>query len=340
MRNVRQSWELADERRIMPVLVWDRPGARVYETGLDRGVLYLPDGSAVPWNGLTAVIEKFDKTVTPVYYDGMKISDMVTLGDFAASMKAVTYPEEFSELEGVAPLRPGVYAGDQPPQTFGLCYRTQIGDDIAGDVSGYKIHILYNVTATPAEKTYASYTSDPSLVEFEWELTAIPEDVPGMRPTAHFILNSSELDPWLLEELEAMLYGSTHAAAALIPMPELVTYMTEWFRVKITDHGDGTWTAESSREGFIHMITEELFELTHVNAVYIDEETYILSDTLNASDVPQIAIEDHGNGTWSATSEHTGLIEVDEVAGTFTIYNANVTLAGEDSYRISDTVDD
>ncbi len=109
-------------------MVWDRVGDRVYETGLDKGVLYLPDGSAVPWNGLTAIIEQFNKESSSVYYDGMKISDLVVLGEFAASMKAVTYPDEFVELEGLGSPRGGLFFGDQRPQTFGLCYRTQIGN--------------------------------------------------------------------------------------------------------------------------------------------------------------------------------------------------------------------
>ncbi len=102
----------------MPGLVWDQVGDRVYETGLDKGVLYLPDGSAVPWNGLTSIIEKFDKESSPIYYDGMKIADLVVLGDFSASMKAVTYPDEFVELEGLVSPKRGTVFGDQRPQTF------------------------------------------------------------------------------------------------------------------------------------------------------------------------------------------------------------------------------
>ena len=136
----------------MPILEWDKVGERYYETGIDRGVLYMPDGSAVPWNGLTSVIEHFDKSTSPVYYDGMKISDLVSLGDFSATMKAVTYPEEFVEIEGSAKLRNGLFVGDQPPQTFCLCYRTKIGNDVDGVDSGYKIHLIYNLTAIPSDK--------------------------------------------------------------------------------------------------------------------------------------------------------------------------------------------
>lgn len=323
----------------MPQLVWDKVGDRVYETGLDRGVLYLPDGSAVPWNGLTAVIESFDKENSIVYYDGMKISDLVTLGDFAATMKAITYPDEFVELEGMVPIRNGVYAADQNPQVFGLCYRTQIGNDLEGDVVGYKIHILYNVTAIPHEKTYASVSASPSLVEFEWEISAVPEDVPGIRPTAHFVINSLDVDPLLLEELETLLYGSTSAEASLIPMSDLITYLNEWFRVKIIDNGDGTWTAIAKRDGFIQMISEDHFQIVHVNALYLNETTFIISDTKDESDVPQLKIIDNQDGTWSATSDQDNLISVTE-EGVFTIQNANVIFSGPYSYRISDTIVD
>jgi hypothetical protein len=253
-------------------------------------------------------------------------------------MKAVTYPDEFVELEGLAPVKRGLFYADQPPQAFGLCYRTQIGNDLEGDASGYKIHILYNVTAIPNTKTYASLTADPALVEFEWNITAVPEDIPGFRPTAHIILDSRNIDPWLLEELEALLYGNSVAIAALIPMSELVVYINEWYRVKIIDNGDGTWTAIAQRGEFINFGINEYFEIVGVNAVYLDDVTFMISDTNDLSEVPQIKITDNGNGTWNATTGHDNLIvmvdtyEVD-------ILNANVVWLNTNTFRISDTTD-
>lgn len=323
----------------MPKLVWDRPEDRIYESGLDQGVLYLPDGSAVPWNGLTAVIEKFDRSTSPVYFDGMKINDLVSLGDFSATMKAVTYPDEFTEIEGAGSMRRGLFVTEQPPQVFGLCYRTKIGNELEGE-DGYKIHVIYNVTAIPHDKTYATLSQEPSLVEFEWDITAVPEEVPGFHPTAHFVINSDEVDPWLLEDLEKKLYGSTSAVASLIPMKDLVAMINDWYRVKVVDNGDGTWTATEQRPGFITFLDseDELFQITNINATYLDEETFLLSDTLDVRDVPQIRIDDNGDGTWSATTGHDSLFTV--VDGYFEIRNANVVLVGEDSYRISDTTDE
>lgn len=322
----------------MPAIQWDEVTERKYEVGLDRGVLYLPDGSAVPWNGLTSVIEHFDKEPSPVYFDGMKISDLVSLGDFSATMRAVTYPEEFDALEGLGEVREGLFYGDQRPQTFGLCYRTQIADGVEGDVVGYKIHILYNVTALPSEKTYASESGDPSLTEFEWNLTAVPEEIPGFRPTSHIIINTKNIDPWLLEELEQMLYGTTVAEASLVPMQDLVTRINDWFRVKIVDNGDGTWTASSERDGFIFLEggMTQYFEIVGINAIYLTDEMYQISDTTTVSDVPQIAVHDNGDGTFTATTDHPSLI-VMLTSNTFKIYNAHVNWQGPDAWSISDT---
>lgn len=320
----------------MPQIVWDRVGERLYETGLDRGVLYLPGGVAVPWNGLTSVIEAFDKETQPVYFDGMKIQDATVLGDFQATLKAVTYPDDFMEIEGYRSNRRGLFYGNQPPKTFGLAYRTLIGDDASGAEAGYKIHLLYNITAIPSDKTYASLGDDPSLVEFEWTLAAVPQEVPGFRPTAHIILDSRDFDPWLMEELEAMFYGTELSDAALIPMPQLVTYINEWFRVKIIDNGDGTWTAETARDGFINFGLNDYFEIIGVNAIYLNDYTFQLTDTLDVADVPELKIIDNGNGTWTAITSADELIDINP-DGSFSILNANAEYLSDDIYRLSNT---
>lgn len=324
----------------MPEILWDDVAARVFETGLDHGVLYLPDGSAVPWNGLTSVIEHFDKESSPIYFDGMKINDLVILGDFSATMKAVTYPDEFVEFEGLGEIRPGVFYGDQMPKSFALCYRTQIGNPLNGEADGYKIHILYNVMAIPSDKNYASIAESPSLVEFEWNISAIPQEVPGFRPTAHITIDTRQIDPWLLEELEAMLYGTEASVAALMTMDTLVARLADWYRVKIVDNGDGTWTATAERDGFIiQALGSDYFEIVNINAIYLDEDTYIISDTISNADVPQIHITDNGNGTWSASTDHDGLI-IFLPDGKFEILNANAEFLNPETYIIQDTTDE
>lgn len=324
----------------MPILVWDRVEDRQFESGLDRGVLYLPDGSAVPWNGLTSVIEHFNKESSPVYFDGMKISDLVTLGEFAATMKAITYPDEFVELEGALEAKRGVLYSDQMPKPFGLCYRTLVGDSQNGSEVGYKIHIIYNVTAIPSDKNYATLDDQPSLVEFEWSITAIPEELPGFRPTAHLIIETEKIDPWMLEEIEEFLYGSSGADARLLPMAELASYIANWFRIKITDNGDGTWTATADRDGFIFVDDDtQLLTIVGANAIFLDDVTYQLSDTADISQVPQIKIVDNGDGTWTASTDQDILIDVDE-DGMFTIKNATLIYSDANTYRITDTTAD
>lgn len=327
----------------MPEIVWDQETDRTYEAGLDRGVLFLPDGTGVPWNGLTSVVEKNSKTVSSVYFDGMKIQDPVSVGDFTATMKAVTYPEEFVDIEGSGDLRSGIKLQDQPPQVFALCYRTSIGDNMEGDINAYKIHILYNITAVPSDKTFATVSKDPSLTEFEWTLYAIPEETAGFRPTGHLVIDSRTTDPLLLSDLEKQLYGTQAADATLMTMPDLVSFMKNWYRIKITDNGDGTWSADINDELvnelllWLDGIAMGTFQLSGANAIFSTDETqYTLSDTLDASDIAEIKIQYNDDGSWTATADSPSLIILPG-DGTFQILNAQAIFLDDETYRISDT---
>lgn len=271
----------------MASLVWDKVGDRFYETGLDRGVLYLSNGSAVPWNGLIEVVEKLDKESSPIYYDGLKISDHVSLGDFSATMKAITYPDEFLELEGYGFLRQGMFVGNQSPQTFSLSYRTRVGNDVEGDSLGYKIHILYNLTAIPNDKTYGTISDSQNIIEFEWDIVSVPVDVPGFRPTAHIIINSIDLESQLLTFIEEMLYGTETNDPNLISISDLISYMYTWARMEIVDNGDGTWTAITQSDGDIYydVLDNQLFTINNANATYSDSDTYSISNVVDASDI-------------------------------------------------------
>ena len=319
----------------MPTLVWDKVGGRTFEGGLDRGVLYLPDGSGVPWNGLTAVTEHINATVEQIYYDGQKISELASLGEFSASMKALTYPDEFIELEGAADLKNGLFANQQQPKRFSLCYRTRVANDVNRD-AGYKIHLIYNVLAIPTDKSYSTIGMDLTATEFEWTITAIPENVPGLRPTAHITIDSTKTDPWLLEEIEKMLYGDIFSYATLIPMDEFVAYITEWYRIKIIDHGDGTWSAVERKPGSIDIEVDQYFEIIQVNARYLDEVTFLISDTMDIEDIPELLITDDGDGVWSASTSEEGLI-TEQPDGYFQITDANATFITPEMYEISNT---
>lgn len=265
----------------MTALVWDQLGDRVYESGLDRGVLYLLDGSAVAWNGLVSVTEKFNRSSNPVYYDGMKINDLIVEGDFSGSLKAITYPEEFVELEGFTSPREGMYVGNQHPKSFSLCYRSRIGNDQDED-AGYKLHILYNVFALPSDRSYTTLSTSSDLTDFEWFIEAIPEIVTSFRPTAHVVIDSRSFDELLLIELEKMLYGTDTTPPVLMPLADLLSFLDNWYSIEIIDNGDGSWTAITQHDELITIVDEE-FQIDEVNGVYLDADTFEISSTI---DVP------------------------------------------------------
>lgn len=262
----------------MAKINWDQAGSRTYEGGVDRGVLYQTDGLGVPWNGLTDVSEINKKTVESIYYDGVKVNDLVKLGDYTGTLKAITYPDEFLEYEGYGRMVRGVYIGEQQPKTFGLSYRTKVGSDVDNN-AGYKIHILYNVTATPSTKNYSTISDSTDLTDFQWNLTAVPEYVDGWRPSAHIVVDSRYTDAKLFSDIELVLYGGETADATLPAFDDLMEMIQAFFLVEIVDNNDGTWTAYSDYDGYINMVTEDEFRLDNVNAVYLDAETYELSDT-------------------------------------------------------------
>lgn len=201
----------------MTSLVWDKVGERRYEAGLDRGVLYKSDSSGVAWNGLVSVDEALDDiTAEPRMFDGVKYLDEPVVGDFAATLTAFTYPDEFMEYEGIESMGDGLYVGDQQPKRFGLTYRTLVGNDVEGTDHGYQVHIIYNLTAVPSTLTYSTLSETVSPNNFSWSLTAVPEPVPGFRPTAHFILDSRFLPGDILAVIEDILYGSDETSSSAI----------------------------------------------------------------------------------------------------------------------------
>lgn len=265
----------------MAVLVWDRAGSRVFESGIDKGVLFLPDGGAVPWNGLVSVTEKFNRSSNPVYFDGMKINDLIVEGDFSGSLKAITYPNEFIELEGFVQTREGMYVGNQHPKSFSLCYRSQIGNDVIQN-AGYKLHILYNIIAMPADRSYNTFADSLELTEFEWDIEAIPERVTGFRPTAHVVIDSRQFDEDLLIELEKMFYGTEFADPVLIPLADLITFLDTWYAIEFIDHGDGSFSAVVQHDEDV-ILGDGTFEIAGVTGVFTDPDTYEVSSSV---DVP------------------------------------------------------
>jgi hypothetical protein len=205
-------------------IVWDKVGDRRYETGVDRGVLYLLDGTAVPWNGLTSVVESRSRDVKSYYMDGIKYQDHVVPGEYAAKLQAFTYPDELDLLLGNKNFAPGVTVYDQPSQPFHLSYRTRIGNDLVGLDFAYRVHVVYNVVATPNDVSYDTVGESVTVKPFEWDLKSAPNRYEGIRPTSHISLDSRSVDPTLLSELETSLYGSSVADPSL-PSFESLLFM-------------------------------------------------------------------------------------------------------------------
>lgn len=213
-------------------LVWDQTSERLYETGVKMGVLYPQDKAGtypkgVAWNGLTAVTESpSGAEATALYADDIKYLNLMSAEEFAATIEAYTYPDEFAECDGSASIASGVSIGQQKRKAFGLCYRTILGNDVAGNDYGYKIHIIYGAMAAPSEKEYASVNDSPEAITLSWELSTTPVSVNGFKPTASIVIDSTKVDTEKLTALEAILYGGENADARL-PLPdEIAKLMT------------------------------------------------------------------------------------------------------------------
>ena len=221
-------------------LVWDKTGEHYYETGVKNGVLYPMSASGtypkgVAWNGLTAITESpSGAEATALYADDIKYLNLMSNEEFGATVEAYTYPDEFAECDGSASLTEGVYIGQQARKTFGLCYRTTLGNDSKGNDYGYKLHIIYGAMASPSEKAYSTINDSPDAITFSWELSTTPVAVANFKPTASLTIDSTKVDPQKLATLEEILYGkdgtgedhSTGAVDPRLPLPdEIATLM-------------------------------------------------------------------------------------------------------------------
>ena len=211
----------------MSKLVWDKTGERLYETGVKQGVLYpqaaggiYPKG--VAWNGLTNITESpSGAEATALYADDIKYLNLVSAEEFGGTIEAYTYPDEFAECDGSVALTEGVFVGQQDRKTFGLCYRTTLGNDVDSNGHGYKLHLIYGALAAPSEKAYATINDSPEAITFSWEFKTTPVNVTGHKPTASLILDSTKVSETKMAALEKVLYGEGETEARL-PLPDEV----------------------------------------------------------------------------------------------------------------------
>lgn len=214
-------------------IVWDKTGEKTYETGVDRGVHYTrsDDGSypkGVAWNGLTNVTESpSGAEATPLYADNIKYLNLISTEEFGGTIEAYTYPKEHAECDGSLEISTGVFAGQQTRKTFGFCYRTKFGNDVAGEDYGYKLHLIYGATASPSERAYSTVNDSPEAITFSWELTTVPVEITAtvdgktIKPTSYIVIDSTTADKTKLTALEAILYGGEDAEARM-PLPDEV----------------------------------------------------------------------------------------------------------------------
>jgi hypothetical protein len=206
----------------MPTIEWGDARSRVYQIGIDRGVLYVPSYPGVPWNGLVSVAEApAGGTANEFFIDGQKYMGSATLEEYAATIESFSSPAGFAPCAGYFQMSPGLFATHQPRESFGFSYRTMIGDDVLGTNRGYKVHIVYNASAKTADFAKETINSGPNVKSRTWDITTVPVSVPSFRPTSHFVVDSTKIDPAILSVIEGILYGTVTDDPRLLTAQEL-----------------------------------------------------------------------------------------------------------------------
>lgn len=214
----------------MSKLKWDQIGEKLYETGVDRGVVYPQEAGAYPkgaaWNGLTGVtLSPSGAEPSPLYANNHKYVTLMSVEELGGTIEAFMYPDEFAECDGSASLATGVRIGQQKRKTFGLSFRTLIGNDTDGTSYGYKLTLVYGALASPSEKANTTTNESPEAKTMSWEFSTTPVEIEGFEPTSSIEIDSTKVDAEKLAALEAILYGSESEEARL-PLPnEVATLM-------------------------------------------------------------------------------------------------------------------
>lgn len=210
----------------MTRIEWNKPGERFFEAGVDRGVLYPKLGPGVAWNGLTAVGESTSGgDLEPLYYDGVKYLDLVAAEFFQATIDAYSAPAQFAAADGQKTLAPGLFASQQLRQTFGMSYRTLKGNDLVGENVGYKVHIVYNCTASPSSRSHVTIGASANPGTRSWTIDTVPPAATTFKPTAHLVVDSNLTTAAKLAALEDALYGTSTAAPYLPTVDQVVSML-------------------------------------------------------------------------------------------------------------------
>lgn len=240
----------------MSKLVWDKVGERYYETGVKQGVLYVQSSSGayprgVAWNGLTAITESpSGAEATDLYADDTKYLSLLSNEEFGATIEAYTYPDEFAQCDGSESIAEGVVIGQQVRKSFGLCYRTVVGNDIENNDYGYKLHIIYGAKATPSERAYSTINDSPEAITFSWEVNTTPVNVTGCKPTSSITIDSTKADAGKLADLEKILYGDIYTALTEQPADWSTNYTKYYTQsgsnyIPVTGDAAPSWTSNT-----------------------------------------------------------------------------------------------
>jgi hypothetical protein len=282
----------------MTALTWDGVGDRLYETGVDHGVLYIPDVSGdynngYAWNGLVSVTESpSGAEANAQYADNIKYLNLLSAEQFGATLEAFTYPPEFGQCDGTAEPQPGLLLGQQGRKTFGLSYRTRLGNDLEGTDYGYKLHLIYGAVAAPSEKAYSTINDAPEAITFSWEISTTPVQVTGYKPTASLTIDSTQVDAGALADLEELLYGTVGTDPSL-PHPNDVIALFDGSIVEATPTAP-SFNSETNTitipvvTGVVYKIDGEIVTGT----VVITENTVVTADPASGYSFPPVTDDD------------------------------------------------
>lgn len=266
----------------MTQLEWGNLAKRLYEAGVDRGVFYPRLGNGIAWDGLVSVTEDVDDTTQEVtYFDGETVQNRLTLGDYKATVEAVTYPDEFDEYNGYVDH----LLFEQERKSFDFSYRTLIGDPIEGVEFGYKLHLVYNALAEPSQTTYATLDNQIGMTAFSWGISTTPPELPdvvepfygGVRPSSHLVIDSAQVYPGVLTAIENVLYGSDGGELPRMPLlAEVLTIFESFATLVVVVHGDGTCTV-TGPDDVVFSVDATTFRVSWVSVVPISNDTIRVS---------------------------------------------------------------
>lgn len=261
----------------MPRLTWDLAGGRFFEIGVDRGVLYPDSQPGVAWTGLMSVVERpSGGSARAFYIDGIKYLNIPSTEEFEATINAFTYPNEFAVCDGTAQFHLGLSVTQQSRKSFGLSYRTKLGNDTDGIDHAYRIHLVYNALAEPSQRVNTTLGGSEEPADFSWDITTRPPTMTGYKRTAHLVVDSRTTNLETMTAIEDILYGTDSLAARLPTLAELVAIFEANTSLTVTDNGDGTFTITGPDEA-ITMLDATTFEITWPSAIYIDAVSYTIS---------------------------------------------------------------